>query len=146
MNLPLGTLLCVMSWVLSGCAHKPVEVVTGPKTLNPDLSLPGIMAQMEGHMNLLFRYIDDPDHGSELMEAASHLLQLQEAASTQWILNPEDEPESKRLQTLFVQRSNEAVDLIRDFIGFLESGRRSEAKRTLIKMDAHRRQCHVLFG
>lgn len=103
-------------------------------------SLAANMAEIEQHMNQLFRHIDQPEKLPELHAATVRMLQLQTASTD---LAPGRD--SQRIRQ-FKLRSQQAVDIMLQLQNKLKKGQLDQAREQLLILDRQRRECHSIFG
>lgn len=103
-------------------------------------SLASNMAEMEQYMNILFRYIDNPDRINDMKLATTRLLSLQIDSAK---FSP---PHINDGQALYLERTQQSIDIIHILNSKLSEGNLKEAKEQLHILDRHRRKCHSLFG
>lgn len=105
-----------------------------------DQSLASIMAEMEVHMNQLYRSVGDEALVEETRKEAEVLLGLQQRA-LRFVRNWRVEGQSQ-----LVFQMEDSVRLNESFLKILESGNSLTAREALDRMDRARRRCHSDFG
>jgi hypothetical protein len=106
------------------------------------------MARMESAMDFLFRNIEQPSKRNQNIVTVQALLNAQKKAA-ELIPDTSDDPHTKvsriRLRRYRV-RSLESIQFMTELLDSLEQGNLKRAQELLLKLDQHRRDCHVEFG
>ena len=132
---------------VAGCAGAPKTARSSSSLVDSNNTLASRMAAMEVEMNRLFRTIETGEI-DQSWNAALELKRLQEASvrltpATWRRLTPELRAAR---ENEYVRRARASVQLLDSLMEALKKKDLVEARRWLLQLDEHRRECHSLFG